>query len=272
MTYSPKQLQPNVDLLYIWRNKTEFEKTEDRSPMWVLFALEGGSFRFEIGEHKGIAGKGDLVLCPPETAFKREILSPAYFLAMYFTWHTGDGEAIADASMLQPNPAGKSTIRDKLRFASTCNYLKILNRRRDPSSLARKGFLLWDLWQLHAWEWETAKREAGREQANDPLMVRAEAIIRERAHGPFILKELSSEFGLSSVQFSRRFMAFFGVNPSDYVSELRLDRARTLLLETRLTIEEIAVRCGYSNGFYFSRVFSRNMRISPSEFRRAHRL
>ncbi|MCZ8523462.1 helix-turn-helix domain-containing protein [Paenibacillus mucilaginosus] len=51
-----------------------------------------------------------------------------------------------------------------------------------------------------------------------------------------------------------------------------MQRARTLLLETSLTLDEIADRCGYENGFYLSRIFSRKMRVPPSVYRKIHRV
>lgn len=268
--YSPRELTPDIQMIHMSKQKVRFEKSEDRSPLWVLFVVESGRFRYEIGSHRGIAEKSDLVLCPPEVALKREMLAPSTFLAVYFTW-TGDEGEIRGEERLSPNPVGKSPIRDKHRFSSTYGYLAMLMRRSDPLALARRNFLLRDLWEQFHWEWDTHRHET-RSVPDDPLMRHAEAVLKENAFHSFSLQQLSASLGLSTVQFSRRFRKLFGVNPSEYVSELRLDKARALLLESRLTLDEIALRCGYSNGFYFSRVFSQKMRISPSEYRQAYRL
>ncbi|WP_436244961.1 AraC family transcriptional regulator [Paenibacillus sp. LjRoot56] len=44
-----------------------------------------------------------------------------------------------------------------------------------------------------------------------------------------------------------------------------------LLQETTLTLEKIAEACGYASGYYFSRVFSLHMSMSPSQYRKLHR-
>lgn len=238
--------------------------------MWIMIVIEGGSFRYKIGKNQGIAQKGDLVLCPPGTVFKREMLQPLSFLILTFTWHTLSGEEVVDETGLIPNPAGKCMIRDKQRFASTVQYLKILKRRKDPLSESRRNFLLQDIWQQYSWEWETELRHLA--VVTDPLMEKAEGALKESAFKPFNLSQLSSELGLSTVQFSRRFRKRYGMNPSEYVSELRLDKARLLLQETKMTLEDIALHCGYSSGFYFSRVFTNKMQLSPSEYRQAHRV
>lgn len=268
--YSPRELAPTVHFTQQYKQKARFEKDEDHCPMWVLFAVDSGSFRFELGRHKGVAEKGDLLLCPPDVVLKREMLTPSTFMSVYFTWIGDEGE-IRTEDQLHPNPTGKTHIRDKYRFSSTYSYMQMLVNRRDPLAVARRMFLLRDFWEQFHWEWETHRRES-RPVHDDPLMKQAEATLKESVFETVSLSELSASLGLSTVQFSRRFRKMFGMNPSEYVSELRLDKARGLLLENRLTVDEIAVQCGYSNGFYFSRVFSQKMHISPSEYRQAYRI
>jgi transcriptional regulator GlxA family with amidase domain len=147
----------------------------------------------------------------------------------------------------------------------------MLARPSDPAGKARRSFLLRDLWEQLDWEHDTLRRDT-RPVSVDILMIKACAILKESAFETISLNQLAASLGLSTVQFSRRFRKMYGINPSEYVSELRLDKARELLLENRLTLDEIAVRCGYNNGFYFSRVFTQKMRISPSEYRQTYRV
>jgi transcriptional regulator GlxA family with amidase domain len=103
-------------------------------------------------------------------------------------------------------------------------------------------------------------------------MERAELLIRERAHEPFSMKELAGQLGLSPVQLTRRFTAAYGKTPGAYGAALRLNKARALLVETDWTLDDIARRCGYDNGFYFSRAFSTKMGMPPSHYREMNRL
>ncbi|MGO4275503.1 helix-turn-helix domain-containing protein, partial [Paenibacillus sp. TAF58] len=52
---------------------------------------------------------------------------------------------------------------------------------------------------------------------------------------------------------------------------LRLQRAKSLLIDTDHTIDHIAEQCGYQNGFYLSRIFTAKLKISPSVYRRTYR-
>jgi transcriptional regulator GlxA family with amidase domain len=86
------------------------------------------------------------------------------------------------------------------------------------------------------------------------------------------MKQLSSGLGISPVQFTRRFQAAYGQTPIDFLTSLRLQKAQALLLETELTLEQVADQCGYENGFYLSRMFSKKLNISPSAYRKSHRI
>jgi len=57
----------------------------------------------------------------------------------------------------------------------------------------------------------------------------------------------------------------------DYLTSLRMRKARKYLLETDKTMEDIAESIGYQNGFYFSRIFKKKVGVTPSAFRKKHR-
>ncbi|MNI77000.1 HTH-type transcriptional activator RhaR [compost metagenome] len=62
------------------------------------------------------------------------------------------------------------------------------------------------------------------------------------------------------------------MTPSDFVRSLRIRKAAGLLLDTDLTLNQIASRCGFENGFYLSRVFAQSMGMSPSKYRELNRV
>ncbi|HEY0826808.1 MAG TPA: AraC family transcriptional regulator, partial [Bacilli bacterium] len=108
--------------------------------------------------------------------------------------------------------------------------------------------------------------------SDDPLTIQAAIIIQEQAYEFISLKRLADSLGLNPVQFTRRFQSAYHITPSQYLKNIRMHRARSLLTETDLTLDQIAGRCGYENGFYLSRVFSQTMKMSPSQYRRTHQV
>lgn len=72
--------------------------------------------------------------------------------------------------------------------------------------------------------------------------------------------------GIEPVSFSRLFRSEIGLSPQYYIGERRIARACELFYDECYSIDEIAELTGFSNRYYFSRVFKKYMHISPAAF------
>lgn len=221
---------------------------------WVILAVDQGTFEYGVEQESGRAAFGDLVFCPPQAPLRRRSEQPISFYSLVF-----------DPGASVP-PVGKVTLRDQTRLAS--NFAYIRQYRFHPSETQARilNHVIEDLLFMC----ETEKL-GGRPVADAPIR-QAAAYIREHCREPLLLQEVARRFGLSQSQFSRRFRAAEGLSPVQYLTGLRLDLAKSLLVESDLTIEAIADRCGFQNGFYLSRVFASHMNVSPSQYRKLHRV
>jgi AraC family transcriptional regulator len=84
----------------------------------------------------------------------------------------------------------------------------------------------------------------------------------------FSLDRLAAQAGLSRFHFQRLFKAATGVSPSRYHIDLRMNEARRLLRETRMSVIDVALEVGYANPSHFARLFRRETGLSPSDYRR----
>ncbi len=93
-------------------------------------------------------------------------------------------------------------------------------------------------------------------------------IIRRFTDPDFSLEELMR--GLPyCVDYTRRiFREAYGVNPKEYVTKLRLERAAELLKEGNISVSDAALASGYYDASYFSRVFRSANGMTPEEYRR----
>ncbi len=82
------------------------------------------------------------------------------------------------------------------------------------------------------------------------------------------LQELSDLFYMNPVYISQLFKKRTGMTFQNYVTILRLEKARKYLEETDLLVYEISELVGYNDTVYFSRVFEKNVGVRPSEYRR----
>jgi len=87
--------------------------------------------------------------------------------------------------------------------------------------------------------------------------------------GTVPLTALAMECGLSVRHFARAFKESFGLPPHRYLLQRRVDAARGLLLDSKLSLTEIALTCGFADQSHFTRVFTANVGISPGALRRA---
>jgi AraC-like DNA-binding protein/mannose-6-phosphate isomerase-like protein (cupin superfamily) len=74
--------------------------------------------------------------------------------------------------------------------------------------------------------------------------------------------------GVSPAHLSRSMRTAYGVTPTDFVTDLRLEHASSLLAATNDAIAGIAARCGFARQSYFTRRFTAAHQLSPREFRR----
>ncbi|MGI6173958.1 MAG: AraC family transcriptional regulator [Christensenellales bacterium] len=80
---------------------------------------------------------------------------------------------------------------------------------------------------------------------------------------------LAKEFGVSRGYLSKEFKRFTGQTFSAYVTQLRMSRARTMMMNSDATVTSIAEQCGYGDPFYFSRVFKKVFGMPPSQMMRS---
>jgi AraC-like DNA-binding protein len=87
---------------------------------------------------------------------------------------------------------------------------------------------------------------------------------------PALLDELAHQAGMSKRSFLRAFRAATGRTPIDYLIQLRINRAATLLRNSQDPITEIAFRAGFNDSNYFSRQFRKLTGVSPRAYRHQH--
>ncbi|MCX2973204.1 GlxA family transcriptional regulator [Halieaceae bacterium IMCC8485] len=92
--------------------------------------------------------------------------------------------------------------------------------------------------------------------ASQPKLVDAVAMMEANIEEPLSLDDVASYVGISRRQLERLFDKYLHCAPSRYYLELRLYRARLLLLQTNMSVVEVAVSCGFSTAPHFSKCYS----------------
>ena len=106
--------------------------------------------------------------------------------------------------------------------------------------------------------------------SEDPSRFEAlKKMLRENLQKGVRVSEMAERAGLSRSHFARLFREREGVSPREFVEDLRLRKALTLLYSKRLSVKEIAYSCGISDVNYFCRLFRKHTGMSPGEYRRS---
>ena len=84
---------------------------------------------------------------------------------------------------------------------------------------------------------------------------------------PWTLESMAGQAGLARTRFAHHCRKLTNLTPMGYLQQLRVEKAKRLLAENRLTITGIAMECGFASSAYFASVFRGQTQCSPREYR-----
>ena len=105
----------------------------------------------------------------------------------------------------------------------------------------------------------------------DEMVLDVQLYMQERFTQPLSMSLIATTFELSERTLTRRFQRAAGTTPWQYLLNLRLSEAESLLRTTNLNITEVAAEVGMVDSAHFARQFKKINRLSPSEYRKAVR-
>ncbi|MCI8865419.1 MAG: response regulator [Lachnospiraceae bacterium] len=104
-------------------------------------------------------------------------------------------------------------------------------------------------------------------QEPDGIVTKAQEYIRQNFQKDVALEEVAQAVGVSPYYFSKLFKEEAGVNFTEYLTGLRIEKAKSLLKNREMSIKQVCLDSGYANPNYFSRIFKKWTGITPTEFR-----
>lgn len=123
------------------------------------------------------------------------------------------------------------------------------------------------------WYWQQYWAEEPVEDAGGNMIIENVLLyIEEHLERPdFSIRTISAHFGMTESAFSHMFKRQLKRNFISYINELKIQRAQQLLMDTNLTVEEVALQLGYSTSSNFSRMFKTAVNCTPSQYRQTAR-
>lgn len=103
---------------------------------------------------------------------------------------------------------------------------------------------------------------------NGSIINRSVYYMNQNINKKISLEEIAHFLNYSTSHFYRKFIKETGIAPMKYFTKMKMDKACDLLKDTNLKVNQVASLLGYSDSLYFSRVFSKEMGVSPEMFRK----
>ena len=122
-------------------------------------------------------------------------------------------------------------------------------------------------WMLESLDCVMDHMLESRDSVNIQVINKACEYIVENCHKNVSLEEVAQTVHLSRFYFSRLFKQEKGCNFVDFISNVRIDRAKLLLKNSDYNVVRIAVEVGYQDASYFSRVFRQATDMTPNQYR-----
>jgi AraC-like DNA-binding protein len=226
----------------------------------VYFVLQGTGKLHTRGEVLPLK-QGDVFFSFPAEPFAIESVSD--FQYMYISFLGARGNRIMD----------KLGISAKAPLYTDCGELETvwdqgLHSPAELSDIASEAVLLHTFAYLGGRLPEFSAHEEGRTD----LISMIQKYVDEHFSDPdFSLERLGSDLKYNKKYLSTVFKRHVGVGIVEYLHTVRIQQACTMLKQGFTSVSDVALRCGYPDAQYFSKVFKRRMSISPREYLASNR-
>lgn len=117
-------------------------------------------------------------------------------------------------------------------------------------------------------ELKACHSKADARNSSDMIVEKVNEYLENNYESPVTLETLGNALCLHPNYVHNVYSKKAGMTPAEYLLQIRMSRGRELLLNQNMTVEEIALACGFCNSSYFIRKFREKYQLSPKEYRR----
>lgn len=222
------------------------------SPFWRMYYNSKSGHSIKLGDERIPLGPERLVLIPPFCIFHCEGVEPVPHFWMHFTYKKSLGVKMPTHLELAPGVAEMSLIQQ----------LQSLHENAPSENNLLLGLAL-----LHI---ILSRKELPWMSEHPNSLQKAMRFIDSHFRSDLVIGDVAKVAGLSASGLTRLFKKYLGMNPVRYVLDTRIREATTLLQQTEESIDDIAEKSGFSNRYYFTRMFKKITGQSPAGFRKEH--
>lgn len=239
----------------------------NRRSSYVVHLVLEGKGTLEIGKKKYNVSAGEAFFLPVDTEawYEADMKEPWTYTWFGFCGYKAD-ECMLNAGFSLKNPVRKiGCIR---QFIKCVEEMLEAHQLTFSDELKRNGLLMILLSDLM----QDFKRQSPDTQTYHPYpgsvyVKHAVEYITQNYDKRLKINEMADYIGVNRSYLTSSFKKTMGCSPQEYLVNLRMDKARSLLKKTDIPINAVASAVGYTDQLAFSKIFKQNFGVSPKAYR-----
>ncbi len=157
---------------------------------------------------------------------------------------------------------------EKNEFKKLFEEFLLLDKRQKYAKYIQKTLFSYIILQLNKLDEPTLPPKASEKTIVPTLVLKAIDYLNVHYADKLTLDSLANEFFVSKGTLIYNFKKYTNCSPIDFLLNVRLTKAKELLLNTKKYIEEISELCGFSSSNYFGLIFKQKEGLSPANYRK----
>ncbi|NRP15141.1 MULTISPECIES: AraC family transcriptional regulator [unclassified Marinobacterium] len=239
---------------------------EEHDDFLLIYCIEGQG-RFRVGDSDTPINAGDLLLVPQgiSHAYHSDDTQPWTIYWVHF--HGELALAFFEHAIGEQEDLGYFLESIGVQSQLVVDFETLLEARSSAQDMNTHLFAANQLRQILTHITVLRPLKAAKETRDGWRLDQIHSLMQAHVHERLDLDTLAASVNLSKYHFVKRYREMTGTTPINRFIQLKIERACHLLDTTTNEIKEVAYAVGYEDAYYFSRLFRKQMGVSPSQYR-----
>jgi AraC-like DNA-binding protein len=225
----------------------------------IVVIVMDGNISYRINERELVLDKGQILVIPEKTSYFFETGPARFYHKVVIEFAGRNLMSVMECQGL-----------DKVTVLESEKYLNLADDARHMANMFKRQYID-DVPDLLGDSVRFLSKLAMMLPFNQPdedAFSRARRILEQHFEQKISIHSLATEVGCSLTTLERIFKTKIGITPMRYRIEKKIEKAAFLLVNTSISLKEIAYQLGYCHQFHFSQEFCRIMGCSPRQYRK----